>query len=165
MPKVFAILLVLSLFLIGCSDNNEKKSVADKKYQILTNAEQQIYQEFQQSLDINKLKDVEPISIAKFYFQAGIDKKHDVEYALYTDREDYIRWSKEEDEKIPEKHRGTKDYLLGISKNLAKGTFVATTDLTGYIEFISADDTQTKHGFQLIKNENDIWQVAFMPLQ
>ena len=63
---------------------------------------------------MSHLKGLEPITIAKLYVQAGIDKKYDVKYALYTDREELVLWTKEEDEEIPDNHRTTNEQILKI---------------------------------------------------
>ncbi|MBS4196654.1 RNA polymerase subunit sigma [Bacillus sp. FJAT-49870] len=131
----------------------------------LTPDEEKAYNHFQSNLDLTYLEGLEPISIAKLYIKAGFDKKNDVQYALYTDRPGYVQWSKEEDEKIPESDRGTNEQNFERYKNIDKGKFVQTSNYEGYIEYDSSDNPEIKSGFKMIKNENGVWKVAFMPTQ
>ena len=128
----------------------------------LTAKEEEVYSNFQPDLNSKHLGGLEPISIAKLYVKAGFDKKYNVQYALYTNREGNIQWSKEEDERIPESHRGTDEQFIEQFGNINKGTFVQTSDYEGYIEYDLGEGT---NGFQMIKNEDGVWQVSFMPIQ
>ncbi len=128
----------------------------------LSAKEVEAYSNFKQDLNLNHLSGLEPISIAKLYVRAGFDKKYDVQYALYIDREGFVQWSKEEDNKIPESDRGTDEQNIKRFKNIDKGTFVQTSDYQGYIEYDSDEGTNS---FQLIKNEDGVWQVSFLPIQ
>lgn len=129
----------------------------------LSAKEKEVYSNFQEDLNEQQLKELEPISIAKLYVQARLDNKHDVVYALYTDRNGYVQWTKEEDQKIPDSDRGTKEQILKTFNNIGTGKFIQTNDFRGYIEFLSSEDTKT--GFQMIKDEDDIWNVSFQPIQ
>jgi hypothetical protein len=131
----------------------------------LTHNEVKAYESFQSDLNLKHLEGLGPISIAKLYVKAGFDKKYNVQYALYTDRSEYVLWSKEEDEKIPESDRGTNEQNHLLFKNLDKGRFVQTSDYQGYIEYDSSDSSEAKSGFKMIKNESGVWHVAFMPIQ
>ena len=66
----------------------------------LSNEEETVYTDFQKDLNLEHLQGLEPMSIAKLYVKTIFDQKYDVEYALYTDREEHVQWSKEDDEKI-----------------------------------------------------------------
>ena len=177
--KHFYIVVVLGTILLSaCStEKTEQKVMEDKivedKVNVdgsstelslfeLSTKEEEVYSNFQKDLDLKHLSELEPISIAKLYVKAWFDKKYDVEYALYTDREGYVQWSKEEDEKIPESHRGSDEQIIKQFKNIDKGTFVQTSDYEGYIEYDLSEGT---NGFQMIKNQDGIWQVSFMPIQ
>ncbi|KMY46249.1 hypothetical protein AC622_00040 [Bacillus sp. FJAT-27916] len=128
----------------------------------LSNEEEKVYTDFQKDLNLEHLRRLEPISIGKLYVQTILDKKIDAQYALYTDRKEYIQWSKEEDEKIPVTDRGTSEQVIKQFKNIDKGEFIQTNDYEGYIEY---DSGKGKSGFKMIKNEDGIWQVAFLPIQ
>lgn len=131
----------------------------------LSSLEEQAYSNFQKDLDLGHLSGLEPISVAKLYIYAGYNRDTEVEYALYTDRENHIGWTKEEDENIPDSQRYTEEQILNQFKNFEKGTFVKTSDYEGHIEFGSSKDSEVKSSFQMIQNEDGIWQVAFMPIQ
>ncbi len=137
-------------------------SVAEFNLFELSNDEEKVYSDFQKDLNIEHLRGLEPISIAKLYVKTIIDKKFDVQYALYTDREEYIQWSKEDDKKIPESDRASIEQVIKQFKNIEKGVFIQTNDYKGYIEYKPGVGN---NGFQMIKNEDGIWQVAFLPIQ
>lgn len=147
------------------SEGKEELPTEDTNQFELSQNEEMAYSNFQKDLDLKQLNGLEPISIAKLYLKAGAEKKYDIQYALYTDRTGFIQWSKEEDEKIPESDRGTIKEGLVMFKNLSEGTFKQTSDDEGYIEFESVDGSSVKSGFRMIKNENGVWQVAFLPIQ
>ncbi|WHZ02593.1 RNA polymerase subunit sigma [Neobacillus sp. YX16] len=176
--KYFCIVVVVGTILLSaCSaEKTEQKVIEDKTVEDkvivddttelnlieLSSKEEEGYSNFQKDLNLKHLSGLEPISIAKLYIKAGFDKKYDVQYALYTDREGYVQWSKEEDEKIPESDRGSDVQNIKQFNNIDKGAFVQTSDYEGYIEYDLGEGT---NGFQMIKNEDGVWQVAFMPIQ
>lgn len=132
----------------------------------LSGAEELAYSNFQKDFDLSYLKGLEPLSIAKLYVQAGIDEKYDLQYALYTDREELISWSKEEDEAIPKADRGTKEQQLKTFNNIDNGNFIQTSEYEGYVEYNpDPKEGNGKSGFQLVMNEDGIWQVSFMAIQ
>ncbi|MFD1205329.1 hypothetical protein ACFQ38_09465 [Sporosarcina contaminans] len=139
-----------------------------KKFKSVTGLfdfEQKVYDRFMLTHDVNELSGLEPISIAKLYVYASYHQDFETVYALYTDREDRILWSKEEDETIPLSDRGTPEQILQTFRNIEKGAFVQTGEYEGYIEFYPNGDREEKSGFSLIQNEEGIWQVAFLPVQ
>lgn len=127
--------------------------------------EQKVYERFKLNHDEKELTGLDPISIAKLYVYASYHQDFETAYALYTDREDHILWTKEEDEEIPLSDRGSPEEILQTFKNIEKGSFVQTGDDEGYIEFYPYKDLDVKSGFKMIKNEDGIWQVAFLPIQ
>jgi hypothetical protein len=131
----------------------------------LTPEEEVIYEKFQKDLDEKHLKDLNPISIAKLYIQSQLDSRNDVTYALYTDREEFVQWTKEEDEKIPVSHRGTIAETLTAYNNIDTGKFITVGENEGYIEYEASKNTEAKSGFRMIKDEDGIWNIAFMPVQ
>ncbi|MGO4544431.1 RNA polymerase subunit sigma [Paenibacillus sp. 2TAB23] len=131
----------------------------------LSDKEQEAYTNFQKDLNEQQLKELEPISIAKLYVEARLDNKNDVAYALYTDREGYVQWTKEEDEKILISDRGEREQILKTFNNIENGKFIQTSDFTGYIEYQSSEDAKNKSGFQMIKDDDGIWNVSFQPIQ
>jgi hypothetical protein len=132
---------------------------------MLSPAEQAVYNNFQKDLNKQQLKGLEPISVAKLYVQARLDNKNDVVYALYTDKNGYVQWTKEEDDKIPNSDRGTREQILKSFNNIEKGKLVQTSDFEGYIEYQSSEDAKSKTGFKIIRNDDGIWNVSFKPIQ
>ena len=121
-----------------------------------------VYKAFSKDLNETHLKGLDPISIALLYVQAEWEGRYDIAYALYTDREGYVNWTKEYDENIPSSDRMSRKQIPIAYAGLTDGKFFQTGDFTGYIEFTNSD---SKHGFQMIQDEDGIWNVAFMPLQ
>ncbi|WP_260631666.1 RNA polymerase subunit sigma [Neobacillus niacini] len=176
--KYFCIVVIAGTILLSaCSEEKtEQKAIEDKTVEDkvivddaaelplfeLTAKEEEVYSDFQKDFNLKHLNGLEPISIAKLYVKAVFDKKYDVQYALYTDREGYVQWSKEEDERIPESDRGSDEQNIKKFNNIDKGTFIKTSDYEGYIEY---DGGEGSSGFQMIKNEDGLWQVSYMPIQ
>gem|GEM_PF-2681848 len=132
---------------------------------VLTDEESEAYASFSENLDQETLRSLSPMSIAKIYVQAIFDEKDDVLYELYTDRPDYIMWKKEEDEQFSKQDRGNRRLTEETYNHLAEGEFVETGENEGYIKYYRSEDPDSLMGFKLIRNENGIWQVAFMPIQ
>lgn len=134
----------------------------------LNDIEERAYTSFKEDYDVTTLRGLEPMSIAKLYVYASYYQEYDVQYALYTDRTDYVLWSAEEDRDIPSSDRETQEQIITKFRNLDKGTFIQTSEHEGYIEFYRTGDSSNSEemaGFSMVKNEDGIWQVAFMPLQ
>jgi hypothetical protein len=169
--KIGLLWVVMLVALTGCFSNNSKvveptPTVPEYDFK-LSPKEQAVYTSFQKDLNEQHLKELEPISIAKLYVQATLDNKREVTYALYTDRLGHVLWTKEEFEKFPKTDTGTKEQekTLKLFNNIEKGNFIQTSDFEGYIEYVASKDADGKSGFQMIKDEDGIWNVAFQPIQ
>jgi hypothetical protein len=169
--KIGLFLVLILMALTGCF-SKENKSVEStpsptstpmSSYNFKLSAkEQEVYNNFQKDLNEQHLKGLEPISIAKLYVQARLDNKSDIVYALYTDKKEHVQWTKEEDEKIP---KDSREQILNTFNNIEKGKFVQTRDFEGYVEYQSSEDAKSKSGFQMIRNDDGIWNVSFKPIQ
>lgn len=157
---VGTLLITVTFILGGCSEANSNSAPFQ-----LSKEEQSVYEKLKKDLNEEHIKDLSPISIAKIYVQSQYDNHHDVQYVLYTDRDDYIHWTYEEDKKIPTKDRGTKEQIVNLYTNIDKGEFIHTSDFEGYIKYPSKDDPNHSFGFMMIKDEDEIWNVSFMPIQ
>lgn len=147
---------------ISVNDEVSDSSATKSNYIELSTEEEDAYGNFQKDLDLQHLSGLEPKSIAKLYVKAGLDQKYDVEYALYTDREEYVQWSKEEHENISESQRGSVEQNLQMFETIDKGTFIQTSDYEGHFVYYSSNGI---NGFKMMKNLDGIWQVTFMPIQ
>ncbi|MGG3563243.1 DL-endopeptidase inhibitor IseA family protein [Neobacillus rhizosphaerae] len=142
---------------------NSRDIEADQNQTFQLNDEQMIvYKAFSKDLNETHLKGLNPISVAMLYVQAEWEGRYDIGYALYTDREGYVNWTKEYDKNIPSSDRMSRKQIPIAYAGLAEGKFIQTGDFTGYIEFTNSG---SKHGFQMIQDEDGIWNVAFMPMQ
>jgi hypothetical protein len=89
--------------------------------------------------------------------QATRDEEWELQYELYTDREDVRRIEKEE--YFREMVYPETDVLFGIQD----GTFHDDGDGYGYISYTNIYGQ--KWGFQMVKEKDGSWAVAFVPLQ
>ncbi|TYS67760.1 hypothetical protein FZC76_14455 [Sutcliffiella horikoshii] len=123
----------------------------------LTAEELDVYQQLKMGFNQQLLLDLSPISIAKLFVQATSDKEWELQYELYTDREDVRRIEKEEyfrEMVIPDK-----DVLFGIQD----GTFHDHGDSYGHISYTNIYGQEW--AFQMVKENDGSWAVAFIPLQ
>ncbi|WP_270180952.1 RNA polymerase subunit sigma [Alkalihalobacillus sp. CinArs1] len=161
--------------LVGCSDgdvssveggkmkDNEKEVEVQAMEDVFLDAhEMTAYEHFAEDFNEGHLADLNPLSIAKLHLYASLQQNHDVHYALYTDREGHVAWSKAEDDKIPDRDRGTRESVLANIEGIQNGKFVQSDEITGYIEFHNERGTQ---GYQMVKDQDGNWRVAFMPIQ
>ena len=189
MKKKVLIGLLLCIMLtvtIGCSDNtktseNKLNEVPDnivvmdigpnKSTFMLSSEEQMVFDLFKVSKDDTLLIDLEPISIAKLYIEALLNKDYETQYALYYTEdlgEGGMGWTLEEYLKIPEKDRGTEDFIYKSLTPLANGEFIQTEEDFGYIKYERVEEGSSEAinmGFQMKRGENNIWKVCFMPIQ
>ncbi|MEK5440648.1 hypothetical protein [Fredinandcohnia sp. FSL W7-1320] len=128
----------------------------------LNEVERVAYEEFKLEHDLEAIRTLEPISVAKLYLQANADGDQETSYALYTTREEYVMWSKEEDKKYWEKETRNPESYKEPFYGLGSGTFHQTNEYQGYISFRNQNGDM---GFQMVKDENGVWKVAFMPIQ
>lgn len=174
--KIGVLLAVILVALTGCYDSQNKSTkitlsptpVPKSSYDFKLSAiEQEVYNNFQKDLNEQHLKGLEPISIAKLFIQAQLDDNYEVVYALYTDKD--VLWTKEEDEKTPDSDRATNEQTLETYNNIETGKFIQTGDFEGYIEYRSdrdaEDNAENMSGFRMIKDDDGIWNVSFMPIQ
>jgi hypothetical protein len=128
----------------------------------LTDTEQAIYEKFVLDFNEEHLRNLEPLSIAKLYVYAELENNQEALYALYTDKEGYVQWTKEEHLEMSGKENHSKEKTLQVFTGLQDGKFVETEENRGYIEFYNANGMM---GFQMVKDEDGIWNVGFTPIQ
>lgn len=174
-----ASLLLVLLFLPSVMNNEtaeEKAPSAEKSYPDetrelkaadittdfkLTENEYIVYAKLKEDLNEAHIKGLKPVSIAKIYVQASLDEEMEVVYELYTDRTDVHIIPKEEF--FENKSRATKEQLLEMFDGIQKGTFIEEDGRTGHITYTR---TSGEPGyFSMIKDEDGIWNVSFMPIQ
>ncbi|WP_421384863.1 DL-endopeptidase inhibitor IseA family protein [Bacillus salacetis] len=145
-------------------DNTETTAKADPpvKEFTLTDTEEAVYEKFASDFDEEHLRGLEPISIAKLYVFAELENNQDVVYALYTDKEGYVQWTKEEHLEMSGTEEHSKEKTLEVFNGLQDGNFIEKEENRGYIEFYNANGMV---GFQVVKDEDGIWNVSYMPIQ
>jgi hypothetical protein len=151
--------------LMPFSPSSDEATTGDSKRPVsqdlfLTDEEKAVYQVFSEDPTEAHLKGMGPVSVAKIYVQALLDKRKDLVYELYTDRPDYIKWTKEEQESFPP---DTKENIWKTFNGIEKGEFIQKDDIHGYIRFDNGGEG--KMGFKMIKDEDGHWSVGFMPIQ
>ena len=151
------------------ANHNNSNQINNLESSLLTESEQQIYNDLLQKLDKQKLNGLEPMSVAKLYVQAGYDQQDDLQYFLYTTREGHVQWSKEEHDQFSKKDEKLYDAKTQLEnakrvfQNIEQGIFIETSDYEGYIKYEKDGDKDA--GFQMVQDEDGIWKVAFMPIQ
>ncbi|MET3698452.1 hypothetical protein SAMN05877753_10992 [Bacillus oleivorans] len=130
----------------------------------LTEEERNAYEWFRLEQNIENLKGLSPISIAKLYIQAGLDEDYVTEYALYTTRLDRVQWSLEEHLEYSREPltEAQKTEIISQYNNIEDGEFIQTGENEGYISFMGSHGEM---GFQMVKDESGVWKVSFMPIQ
>ena len=138
----------------------------------MTQEEVDAYNAFKEMRDYTVLAHLTPLSIARLYLFAELNGDDALQFAFYTDRKDAVMWDYEEQLTFPVFDRPSLNETAAMIEALSTGTFVETAEDAGYISFtIESMEPHAQfmdnaeRGFQLIKNEDGIWQVAFMPLQ
>ena len=130
----------------------------------LTAEELSAYETFKESRDQNALRDLTPLSVARLYLVAEIEGLSELQHAFYILDPQYITSSYEELQKdYSPFHEQPLSELIQLFEDLSSGTFIEST-YGGYISFFREDPTIPSI-FQMIRNSEGIWQVAFMPLQ
>ncbi|WP_409253910.1 DL-endopeptidase inhibitor IseA family protein [Bacillus sp. SCS-153A] len=130
----------------------------------LTDIEQEAYDKFVLDFDEEHLRNLGPVSVAKLYVHAELENNPEAEYALYTDKEGYVRWTKEEHlefENNSEEY--SREEILEAFNGIQDGEFLEREDgKSGYIKFYTANGMM---GFRMMKDDDGIWNVSFMPIQ
>jgi len=156
------LLFFISIFVLLTTGCNDSKQIPNLSFE-LEQDEKKIYEQLKDRFDESVLLNVDPISIAKLYIYSNYHNEYDVAYTLYTQREGHVAWSNEDNQMIPERDRGSKEQMIANFRNIENGEFYKQSDHEGYIEY--EIETGKKSYFQMIKDENNIWKVSFMPLQ
>ncbi|EDL65915.1 RNA polymerase sigma factor SigX [Bacillus sp. SG-1] len=141
----------------------QTKDGASEKEFTLTDEEQEIYEKFLLDFNEEHLRSLDPISIAKLYIYADAENNQEAVYELYTDKEGHVQWTKEEHIQMFETRERSAEEILDAYNGLPDGEFLEDEDgESGYIKFYNANGMM---GFQMIKDEDGIWNVSYMPIQ
>ncbi|WP_145408520.1 RNA polymerase subunit sigma [Paenibacillus xylanexedens] len=159
MKYVLVFISFCAIIIAGCINATPQSSLSFD----LEHDEKRIYQQLKDELDESVLLNVDPISVAKMYVYSSYQGDNDVNYSLYTQREGYVAWSRSEDQQIPERDRGNQEQIAANFRNIEQGEFYNQSEYEGYIQY--EKEAGATSYFQMIKDENNIWKVAFMPLQ
>ncbi|KAA0549962.1 hypothetical protein FZW96_01020 [Bacillus sp. BGMRC 2118] len=124
----------------------------------------EIFNEFKQSHNQDVLADLEPFQIFQLYMytQAGQDFK--TLYHLYISNPDQVNVDTFVKESMNSTNVQNIDQFMSKFNEVREFTVVATEIDRAYVEFTLPGE-QNELQFQLQKNENQIWQVLWMPLQ
>lgn len=100
------------------------------------------------------------------YIYADFNGEEEVVYALYTDRADRILWTREEHLAFPPVDiKNTQRQIAGYFKNFKQAKFMQRENFSGTFAFPDGENPSSTAIFNMIQNEDGIWQVAFMPIQ
>lgn len=187
--KLMIFLVFLSLiFLVACQKPSENKSeeISDhltgknaaniEEYHSvnllqLTEYEKDIYNWFSQSHDDTILSELDPLTVSKLFLHAGTIEEFDTEYAFLVQEEIEILptvypvlWSKEEHLKFNQNRADQELDVFRRSDNLA-----VSYHNNGRNAVISWNNEDVEplflFTFRLVKNDEGIWKVEFLPMQ
>lgn len=168
-PRAVGVLMSAVILFIGAYFIQQEFRPAGPMQQqpqfTLTAEEQQSYDAFSETFDQQELAGLEPMSVAKLFIEASANQEHDMMYELYTDREEWIAWSEEEDKEHRDIVNDSAEDIYRYFQHFNDGVFHQTSEYEGTVEFEAAENRDVPSIFNLIQNENGIWQVAFMPIQ
>lgn len=138
---------------------------------LLTETEQAVYDQFKESYDLEVLRNIDPVTIAKMYWVSNLQQDVETNYALLTDVEGLIAWPREEhDERsfnnIQDLSEDEIKMIYAFHYNgIENGQFVKSEGIGGVLNFVPTYKPNTPMSFQMVQNPDGIWQVAFNPLQ
>ncbi|MFJ7738624.1 S26 family signal peptidase [Lysinibacillus sp. NPDC097287] len=126
--------------------------------------ERALYEEFRLQNDAELFRGVDPMTVARIQLYAQFLADERTVYHLYTTRAQHQQWSEVQHmreymqlEAERQRHRA-----FEMAQALSQGTFKEMPEEKGVILFTL---NGIEHSFQMVKNEQGIWQVAFMPIQ
>lgn len=128
----------------------------------LTDEELDTYNVLKNGADRTVLQILSPLQITRLYWLAEITGERRLQYKLYTTQSQMVMWTYEEQQAFLPFDTESLSTAIELFKTASQGEFVATSANSGYISFQSGGH---ELGFQLIRNDNGMWEVAFMPLQ
>ncbi|WLR41391.1 RNA polymerase subunit sigma [Bacillus carboniphilus] len=127
----------------------------------LTEEEKRVYDQFSNDLEEDYLKELPPISIAKLYVYALKENNREVEYALYTDQPDKVAWTKKEHLQFP-----NEEFPQHQFEGIESGIFTLTSEDDGVISYFAKNKQHVyPMSFGMVKDEDGIWNVRFIPIQ
>lgn len=128
----------------------------------LSEDEQKIYDNYKKDKNIGVFKDVEPLTMVKYYTQAIMEKEFNIAYTLYKDydsenmtEEKYIKIMKSLSQD------DMKNYIENL-KVIAEGEFIEEGKDSGYIQYSFSNNHPM--AIDIIK-DNDIWKIQYIPMQ
>lgn len=133
----------------------------------LSEYEQELFDNYIKSLDINLFKDVSPISIAKIYIHCGITGNWKAEYNIFS-MEDYVP-SKEDfyEEHINEMAlfnlEEREEYARNMFFDIGNAKYVELEDNMSYIYFMDIEGKPIR--FMFIENSDGIKLPRFSPIE
>ena len=119
-----------------------------------------LYKQFAAKMDLELLRNQDQVQIVKLYLLASIANHFKVQYSLYTDRPEWIQWSLNEHLAMQKEEADSYEPYFNKLRALEGATFKQTDEISGYVQSWHPDS-----GAAMIRNEDGIWQLSFMPFQ
>lgn len=166
--------------LVGCSAqsavddqkvNGDNIDVDDKIDLLnLSSEELDAYNNFTTTYDEEELRGLEPISVMKLYIHASMEKSYETEWELYMKRDNQLGWDKEYHMNIPDSDRMTDYSVFENAVNIdisysGDDQYAVITWEDEYLEEYDSSGNPYRYGFSLVKSEEGIWKVSFLPMQ
>ena len=145
------------------TENTESKDNKEenKRSGYLSLNEQKIYDSYKKDKNMKALSNIEPITIAKLYANAIINKDYDLSYSFYDTqsekptKEEYVKIMNSLDKDIINQYV---DNIRGVEK----GKFIQE-DNKGYIQYELTPDHPM--AIDMIKDKDNVWKIQYLPVQ
>ena len=171
MKKILGVILIFIAFIFGCTGNVKTENPINTQSSVilpLSAEEFKIYQNYSKSKDDQVIKDLSPVDVCKLYFYSLEQGDMGTQYALYIKEEKYMEGSYEQfviyARSDMSNFENTKKLLKRIKEDTKLIKERDRRDNESFVEIVSKSGKESMI-FRLIKNNQGIWKVVWLPLQ
>ncbi|HHV46769.1 MAG TPA: DUF4309 domain-containing protein [Tissierellia bacterium] len=155
---------------IQLDDYRPEPDIGREGFAGLNEREKEVYEDFTIGFDENVLNGMSPLSVMKIYIHALMEGNYEAEWELYTKEEDQLGWDKEYHMAIPEEdrpknfdhYRNPVNIKLTYSEDY-KYASISWEDR--YLDEYDGFGNPFRYSFSLVRSEDYIWKVSFLPMQ
>lgn len=166
------IALLLMTLLVGCTAQLplQGEGIDEDELDLLglSQEESDVYDRFKSTHNEEELRGLEPISVMKLYIHSGVEKDYETEWELYTKNDNQLGWDKDYHMSIPDSDRKT-DYSVfknALNMRCEEGVQYTVISWEGkYWGEYDGEGNPFRYSFSLVKSEDGIWKVCFLPMQ
>ncbi|MDR7870377.1 MAG: hypothetical protein RIN55_05925 [Tissierellaceae bacterium] len=152
--------------------NNPGYPTTEGKINLLNLSQEELdaYNRFKSNYDEEELRGLEPISLMRLFLHATMEHDIETQWELYIKDDNYIGWDKEYHMSEFGNHKKTDFSEFENAVNIKIDYDEYNTGATivwedKYLEEYYDGGYPFIFGFGLVKNEDGIWKVSFLPMQ